>query len=100
MTTSSPASGTGRRAGGEGKRRVDATPDLLEFLSKSPFYGGLDTLAVALVTERLTERRLLAGEVLARDGEPGKSMFNRELCRHLRSAGALISRLMEETTKK
>ena len=153
---------------------MQPTAPLVEFLSKSPFFGGIEPAAAEFLTEQFTERRYAKGETVVREGEPGRSMFivhtgvlhlcrlkpdgqamrlrlihqgdfvgatalvdmeprpftvvadqesvlleltcqdlyklyrkdlkawsmvvmniNRELCRHLRSAGQLVSRLME-----
>jgi CRP/FNR family transcriptional regulator, cyclic AMP receptor protein len=50
-------------------------PELISFLLSSPFYGGLSEDAATFLTGLMTERCARAGEVLVREGEPGRSMF-------------------------
>jgi CRP-like cAMP-binding protein len=77
---------------------MEPTPQLLEFLAKSPFYGGLEAPAAEFLTEQLTERRFAKSETVVREGEPGRSMFIvrsgvLHLCRTKPDGTALLLRL-------
>src|SRR5436190_18636987 len=62
-----------------------ASEDLVTFLSKTSFFGGLIPDVVAIVADMLKERRIAAGEMLFAEGDTGKSMY-------IVKEGALIMR--------
>ena len=52
-----------------------SSPDLKAFLLATPFFGGLTDASVDLLASMLVERRVDAGAIVVREGEPGRSMF-------------------------
>ena len=52
-----------------------AAEELVTFLSKTSFFGGLVPDVVAIVADMLKERRVAAGELLFAEGDTGKSMY-------------------------
>ena len=52
-----------------------ASEELVSFLSKTSFFGGLVPDVVAIVAGMLKERRVAAGELLFAEGDTGKSMY-------------------------
>jgi CRP/FNR family transcriptional regulator, cyclic AMP receptor protein len=52
-----------------------ASGELVAFLSKTSFFGGLTPDVVAVVADMLKEKRVAAGELLFAEGDTGKSMY-------------------------
>jgi CRP-like cAMP-binding protein len=52
-----------------------ASEELVAFLSKTSFFGGLLPDVVAVVADMLKEKRVSAGELLFAEGDTGKSMY-------------------------
>jgi CRP-like cAMP-binding protein len=52
-----------------------AAEELVTFLSKTSFFGGLVPEVVAIVADMLKEKRVAAGELLFNEGDTGKSMY-------------------------
>ena len=52
-----------------------ASEELVAFLSKTSFFGGLMPDVVAIVADMLKEKRVPAGELLFAEGDTGKSMY-------------------------
>src|SRR3954463_12535230 len=52
-----------------------AEGELLAFLSRTSFFGGLLPDTVAIVADMLKEKRVAAGELLFAEGDTGKSMY-------------------------
>jgi CRP-like cAMP-binding protein len=50
-------------------------PELKAFLLDTPFFGGLSNVSLDLLVSMLIERRFEAGDVVVKEGEPGRSMF-------------------------
>ena len=56
---------------------------LEEFLSATPFFGGLEPAQLARLSKRLKVREVMAGEAVFREHEQGRSMYvveRGELC--------------------
>ena len=56
---------------------------LEEFLSRTPFFGGLEPAKLALLSKRLKTREVMPGEAVVREGDQGRSMYvveRGELC--------------------
>ena len=49
--------------------------ELKEFLSRTPFFGGLPAETMDRLVKMLVERSYRAGDAVFREGEPGKSMY-------------------------
>src|SRR4051812_34409882 len=49
--------------------------ELEEFLSRTPFFGGLPPETMSRVVKMLVERGYRAGDAVFREGEPGRSMY-------------------------
>lgn len=49
--------------------------DLKSFLTGTPFFGGLEDVALDRLAARLKERAFAAGELVFREGEAGSSMY-------------------------
>lgn len=49
--------------------------ELKEFLSRTPFFGGLPSETLDRLVKMLVERRFPAGATVFREGEAGKSMY-------------------------
>jgi CRP/FNR family cyclic AMP-dependent transcriptional regulator len=52
-----------------------ASPELMAFLTKTSFFGGLTPEVVATVAAMLKEKRIAAGETLFAEGDDSKSMY-------------------------
>jgi CRP-like cAMP-binding protein len=52
-----------------------ASEELVSFLSRTSFFGGLVPDVVAVVADMLKEKRVPAGELLFAEGDTGKSMY-------------------------
>jgi CRP-like cAMP-binding protein len=50
-------------------------PELKAFLQETPFFGGLSDSSLDLLASMLVERLFQVGEIVFREGEPGRSMF-------------------------
>jgi CRP/FNR family cyclic AMP-dependent transcriptional regulator len=51
------------------------SPDLKKFLPDTPFFGGLSSASLDLLTSMLIERRFEPGAIVVAEGEPGRSMY-------------------------
>jgi CRP/FNR family cyclic AMP-dependent transcriptional regulator len=51
------------------------TPDLVAFLTSTPFFGGLPDASLDLLISMLVERRFDVGAIVVSEGEPGRSMY-------------------------
>jgi len=54
---------------------AQSTETLLAFLTRTPFFGGLEERALERIVSMLTERRLDAGSAVFYEGDTGRSMY-------------------------
>lgn len=54
---------------------VASSPDLKDFLTATPFFGGLSDASLDLLLSMLVERRFDACETVVSEGESGRSMY-------------------------
>src|SRR5687768_12319202 len=54
---------------------MTARPELITFLARTPFFGGVDDAALAALAGALVPRDIAPGQAVFQEGQSGASMF-------------------------